>query len=57
MVGNVFDDIVSSGVLCAFGDATTQLRNETSATFIRSLTDATSAEVISLLQELLEKFV
>jgi len=40
------------GVLCAYGDATTRLRDEASRTFIRRFEDTRSAEVVSALEEL-----
>ena len=39
------------GVLCAYGDATTRLRDESSRTFIRRLRETTDAEVSKLLVE------
>ncbi|HYW03664.1 MAG TPA: hydantoinase/oxoprolinase family protein [Gammaproteobacteria bacterium] len=42
------------GVLCAYGDATTQLRQEASQTFIRRFRDTASAEVGELLSTLAE---
>jgi len=38
--------------LCAYGDATTRLRDEASRTFIRRLTETSDAEVLGLLDEL-----
>jgi N-methylhydantoinase A len=40
------------GVLCAYGDATTRLRNEASRTFIRRLPETGSEEVGAILVEL-----
>ena len=40
------------GVLCAYGDATTQLRDEASRTFIRRLSDTSDREVNGLLDDL-----
>ena len=40
------------GVLCAYGDATTRLRNESSRTYIRRFDDTAAAEIRSLLEEL-----
>ncbi len=40
------------GVLCAYGDATTRLRDEASRTFIRRVADTSDAEVRGLLEEL-----
>jgi N-methylhydantoinase A len=40
------------GVLCAYGDATTRLRNEASRTFIRRFPDTSDAEVARILTEL-----
>ncbi|MEM9684607.1 MAG: hydantoinase/oxoprolinase family protein, partial [Pseudomonadota bacterium] len=42
------------GVLCAYGDATTRLRNEASQTFIRRFTEATDDEVSKILEDLSE---
>ncbi len=42
------------GVLCAYGDATTRLRDEASRTFIRRFADTTDREVSSMLDELAE---
>ena len=42
------------GVLCAYGDATTRLRNEASRTFIRRFPETSSAEVGGILKELQE---
>ncbi|MEM9009645.1 MAG: hydantoinase/oxoprolinase family protein [Pseudomonadota bacterium] len=40
------------GVLCAYGDATTQLRNEASQTFVRRTSETSDAEVARMLEEL-----
>lgn len=40
------------GVLCAYGDATTRLRNEASQTFVRRLAETSDAEVGRMLAEL-----
>ena len=40
------------GVLCAYGDATTRIRNESARTFVRRFEDTTDAEVGNILQEL-----
>jgi N-methylhydantoinase A len=40
------------GVLCAYGDATTRLRDEASRTFIRRFPEITDAEVLTALDEL-----
>lgn len=40
------------GVLCAYGDATTRLRDEASRTFIRRLGDTSDAEVLGMLDTL-----
>ncbi|MBK6321812.1 MAG: hydantoinase/oxoprolinase family protein [Burkholderiales bacterium] len=40
------------GVLCAYGDATTRLRDEASRTFIRRFKETSTAEVLSILDEL-----
>ena len=40
------------GVLCAYGDATTRLRDEASRTFIRRVAETSDAEVMGLLDEL-----
>ena len=42
------------GVLCAYGDATTRLRNEASRTFIRRFPETSSTEVGAILKELQE---
>ena len=42
----------SPGVLCAYGDATTRLRNEASRTFVRRFSATSDAEIASLLGEL-----
>jgi N-methylhydantoinase A len=45
----------SPGVLCAYGDATTSLRNEAARTFIRRFGEVTDAEVAEALAELAEE--
>lgn len=40
------------GVLCAYGDATTCLRDEASRTFVRRFTETSDAEVLGILGEL-----
>jgi N-methylhydantoinase A len=40
------------GVLCAYGDATTRLRDEASRTFIRRFKETSGAEVLGILDEL-----
>ncbi len=45
------------GVLCAYGDATTRMRNESSRTFIRRFSEVTIAEVTKLFVEIGEKAV
>lgn len=40
------------GVLCAYGDATTRLRDEASRTFIRRISEISDAEVLGLLDDL-----
>ena len=42
----------SPGVLCAYGDATTRLRDEASMTFIRMFKDTSNPEVRRILQDL-----
>ncbi|WP_419906412.1 hydantoinase/oxoprolinase family protein [Hoeflea sp.] len=42
------------GVLCAYGDATTQLRNEASQTYVTRVADTSDAEVGKMLTELRE---
>lgn len=42
------------GVLCAYGDATTRLRDEASRTLIRRFPDTDTAEVLGILRELAE---
>ena len=44
----------SPGVLCAYGDATTRLRNEASRTFIRRFSETTNEEIEAILKELSE---
>ncbi len=43
------------GVLCAYGDATTSVRDEASRTFIRRFSDTTAQEVVDILEELGEQ--
>ncbi len=43
---------VSPGVLCALGDATTQMRTETARSFSRRFSDTDEAEVLSILDEM-----
>ena len=40
------------GVLCAYGDATTRVRDEASRTYIRRFTDTSADEIASILEEL-----
>lgn len=40
------------GVLCAYGDATTRLRDEASRTYIRRISETSDAEVLGFLDEL-----
>jgi len=40
------------GVLCAYGDATTRVRNEASRTFVRRFSETSDAEVSGILEEL-----
>jgi N-methylhydantoinase A len=42
----------SPGILCAYGDVTTRVRNESSRTFIRRFSDTSGKEVESILLEL-----
>jgi N-methylhydantoinase A len=42
------------GVLCAYGDATTRVRDENSRTFIRRLKETSSSEIAAILAELAE---
>ncbi len=42
------------GVLCAYGDATTRLRDEASRTFIRRFRETSTEEIVGALQELEE---
>ncbi len=44
----------SPGVLCAYGEATTRLRNEAARTFIRRFSDTRNAAVLAMLRELAE---
>ncbi|PPR77352.1 MAG: hypothetical protein CFH01_01588, partial [Alphaproteobacteria bacterium MarineAlpha2_Bin1] len=43
------------GVLCAYGDATTRVRNEASRSFIRTFPQTSDKEVSKILKELAEK--
>ncbi|MEO0423796.1 MAG: hydantoinase/oxoprolinase family protein [Pseudomonadota bacterium] len=43
------------GVLCAYGDATTSVRDEASRTFIRRFSDTSPQEVVDILEELGEQ--
>src|SRR3954470_19684058 len=45
----------SPGVLCAYGDATTSLRDESARTFIRRFSETSDEEVRSVLAELAEE--
>lgn len=45
----------SPGVLCAYGDATTNLRNESVRTLIRRFSDLTDTQLKTMLDELAEK--
>ena len=45
----------SPGVLCAYGDATTRLRNEASRTFIRRFSETSNVEIETILNELAER--
>ena len=40
------------GVLCAYGDATTRVRDEASRTFVRRFSETSDAETLGILQEL-----
>ncbi len=40
------------GVLCAYGDATTRVRNEASRTYVRRFDDTSDSEVLGILQDL-----
>jgi N-methylhydantoinase A len=42
----------SPGVLCAYGDATTRVRNEAARTFIRRFSETSDEEVTTILREL-----
>ena len=42
------------GVLCAYGDATTRVRDEASRTFVRRFEETSDAEVLGILEELAE---
>jgi N-methylhydantoinase A len=45
----------SPGVLCAYGDATTRLRNEATQTFIRRFSETTNEEIENILQTLADR--
>jgi N-methylhydantoinase A len=45
------------GVLCAYGDATTRMRNEASRTFIRRFSEVSIEEVTTLLKDIEKKAV
>ncbi len=45
----------SPGVLCAYGDATTRLRNEASRTFIRRFSETSNEEIEAIFMELAER--
>jgi N-methylhydantoinase A len=45
----------SPGVLCAYGDATTRLRNEAARTFIRRFSETSDEEVTGILRELVDE--
>jgi N-methylhydantoinase A len=45
----------SPGVLCAYGDATTRLRNEASRTFLRRFSETSNAEIEAIFTELAER--
>lgn len=45
----------SPGVLCAYGDATTRLRNEASRTFVRRFSATSDAEIAGMLSDLAEQ--
>ena len=45
----------SPGVLCAYGDATTRLRNEASRTFIRRFSETSNEEIEAIFTELAER--
>lgn len=40
------------GVLCAYGDATTRVKDEASRSFVRRVSDITTEEVVQILQQL-----
>ena len=42
------------GVLCASGDATTRIRDESSRTFIRRFSETSAEEIVAILEELAE---
>ena len=43
------------GVLCAYGDATTRLRNESSQTYVVPVTETSDAEISGMLKDLLSQ--
>ena len=45
----------SPGVLCAYGDATTRLRDEATRTFIRRFSETSDEEIEKILQELADR--
>ena len=45
----------SPGVLCAYGDATTRLRNEATRTFIRRFSETNNEEIENILHELADR--
>ena len=45
----------SPGVLCAYGDATTRIRNEATQTFIRRFSETSNEEIENILQELADR--
>ena len=49
------DHPAGPGVLCAYGDATTRLRDESARTFIRRFTETSDAEVAAILAELADE--
>ena len=45
----------SPGVLCAYGDATTRMRNEVTISFIRRFSDTSNSEVSGILEDLADR--
>jgi N-methylhydantoinase A len=45
----------SPGVLCAYGDATTRVRNEAARTYIRRFSETSDAQVTTILRELADE--